>query len=100
MILVPYPGTPLYARLEREGRLLYGGKWWLHPDYRYNRAAFIPRSMSPEELEESLRRMARSFYSAGSIFGRMLDMKTHLRTPRNMMLYLACNALYRYSSIE
>ena len=30
-ILMPYPGTPLYDRLEREGRLLFDGRWWLHP---------------------------------------------------------------------
>ena len=33
-ILMPYPSTPLYDRLQEEGRLLYDGKWWLHPDYR------------------------------------------------------------------
>ena len=38
-ILMPYPGTPLYNRLEAESRLLYGGKWWLHPEYRFNDAA-------------------------------------------------------------
>src|SRR5262249_10184553 len=30
-ILMPYPNTPLYRKLQAEGRLLYGGKWWLHP---------------------------------------------------------------------
>ena len=28
-ILMPYPNTPLYTKLEQEGRHLYGGKWWL-----------------------------------------------------------------------
>ena len=42
-ILMPYPNTPLYSKLEREGRLLYDGKWWLHPQYRFNDAAFVPR---------------------------------------------------------
>jgi radical SAM superfamily enzyme YgiQ (UPF0313 family) len=31
-ILVPYPKTPLYQKLQAEDRLLYDGKWWLHPD--------------------------------------------------------------------
>ena len=30
-ILMPYPGTPLHASLAAQGRLLYGGRWWLHP---------------------------------------------------------------------
>ena len=33
-VLMPYPRTPLYARLAEEGRLLYDGRWWLHPEYR------------------------------------------------------------------
>ena len=41
-VLMPYPGTPLYERLAAEGRLLYDGRWWLHPDYRFNSAAFRP----------------------------------------------------------
>ena len=28
--LTPFPGTPLYERLQREGRLLYD-RWWLAP---------------------------------------------------------------------
>jgi len=52
-ILVPYPGTPLYQRLRAEGRLLYDGKWWLHPEYRFNYATFRPKNMSPEELTEA-----------------------------------------------
>ena len=39
---MPYPSTPLYERLKAEGRLLYDGRWWLHPDYRFNHAAFRP----------------------------------------------------------
>jgi radical SAM superfamily enzyme YgiQ (UPF0313 family) len=37
--LTPFPGTPLYERLEREGRLLYD-RWWLDPRYRYGMVPF------------------------------------------------------------
>ena len=47
-IVVPYPGTPLYDRLAREGRHLYDGQWWLHPKYRFNSASFIPARMTPD----------------------------------------------------
>ena len=43
-VLMPYPSTPFYERLKAEGRLLYDGRWWLHPDYRFNYAAFRPRA--------------------------------------------------------
>src|SRR5262245_15895433 len=49
--LTPFPGTPLYERLESEGRLLYD-RWWLDPDYRYGMLPFEPRGMSPDEVQE------------------------------------------------
>src|SRR5262249_18040255 len=49
-ILMPYPNTPLYERLAREGRHLYDGRWWLHPRYRFNDASFVPARMTPDEL--------------------------------------------------
>ena len=49
-ILMPYPNTPLYERLAREGRHLYDGQWWLHPHYRFNDASFVPARMTPDEL--------------------------------------------------
>ena len=33
--LTPFPGTPLYARLRDQGRLLYEA-WWLDEKYSYN----------------------------------------------------------------
>ena len=67
-ILMPYPNTPLYRKLQTEGRLLYDGKWWLHPQYRFNHAAFRPQLMSPEELTEACFQARSRFNSLGSIF--------------------------------
>ena len=39
--LTPFPGTPLFARLQREGRLLYE-RWWLDERYGYNGIPFQP----------------------------------------------------------
>lgn len=70
--LTPFPGTPLYHRLEREGRLLYEA-WWLDEGYSYNRIPFQPRGMSPEELQQGCLGARRRFYSWGSIARRGLD---------------------------
>jgi radical SAM superfamily enzyme YgiQ (UPF0313 family) len=94
-ILMPYPNTPLYHRLEREGRLLYGGKWWLHPNYRFNHAPFVPRLMSADELSEAGFRARKAFNSLGSIFRRAFDFKTNMRSPYRLGLYLAYNPLFR-----
>ena len=34
--------------------MLYDGKWWLHPEYRFNNAAFVPKRMTPDELTARL----------------------------------------------
>src|SRR4051794_6989554 len=46
--LTPFPGTPLYQRLQSEGRLLYDA-WWLDERYSYNQIPFRPAGMSPAD---------------------------------------------------
>jgi radical SAM superfamily enzyme YgiQ (UPF0313 family) len=94
-LLAPYPGTPFYARLAAEGRLLYDGRWWLDPLYRFNYATFRPRRMSPEELTAAGIRARERFNSAASIFWRAIDFKTHLRSPRRLGIYLSYTPLFR-----
>lgn len=94
-ILMPYPNTPLYRRLQGEGRLLYDGKWWLHPEYRFNYAAFRPKMMSPEELTEACHRARSSFNSVGSIIRRSFDFKTNMRSPYRLGVYFNYNPLFR-----
>ncbi len=93
-ILMPYPNTPLYDRLKAEGRLLWNGKWWLHPGYRFNQAAFLPKLMSPEELTQACWDCRQKWNTAGSIFRRIWDLKTHLSSVSRMALYLGYNPLY------
>ena len=67
--LTPFPGTPLYRRLESEGRLLYEN-WWLDERYSYNRIPFQPRGMTPETLQRNCLEARRRFYSWPSILRR------------------------------
>lgn len=99
-ILMPYPGTPLYDRLKEEGRLLWDGQWWLHPEYRFNHAAFVPKNMSPEELTEVCWRIRRRWNSPVSIFSRMWDFKTHLSSLYRLGVYLKYNPIYGRESIK
>lgn len=94
-ILMPYPNTPLYEKLEREGRLLYDGKWWLHEEYRFNYASIVPKNMTADELTEISFDCRRRFNSVGSIFRRALEPHTNLRTPYRFMTYLVYNPLFR-----
>ncbi len=99
-ILMPYPGTPLYDRLRREGRLLWDGAWWLHPEYRFNQAAFVPRNMSPDELTEVIWQCRDKWNRPSSIFWRMWDFKTHMSSLTRLALYLAYNPLYAKESYK
>lgn len=94
-ILMPYPATPMYERLQAEGRLLYDGKWWLHPDYRFNYAAFQPKSCSPEELTEACWDARSRFNSLASLIHRALDFKTNMRNPVRFGTYLQFNPIFR-----
>jgi radical SAM superfamily enzyme YgiQ (UPF0313 family) len=62
-ILTPYPGTALFARLERQGRIRTR-RWDLY-DTRH--AVFEPRGMSARELEAGYAWARRSFCSWPSI---------------------------------
>ena len=93
-ILMPYPGTPLYARLRREGRLLWDGRWWLHPEYRFNHAAFVPQNMSPDELTQACWECRDRWNRPSAMFQRLWDFKTHLSSPTRLALYLTYNPLY------
>lgn len=94
-ILMPYPNTPLYDRLRAEGRLLYDGKWWLHPEYRFNHAAFRPALMTPEELTEACFRLRSKFNRISSLVWRFMDLKTNMRTARRMATFWRFNPVFR-----
>lgn len=71
--LTPFPGTPLYERLEQEGRLLYD-KWWLDDRYRYGDCPFEPKGgLTPDIIRDKCVESRKKFYSLSSIFKRTFD---------------------------
>ena len=88
--LTPTPGSPLYDRLLKEGRLLKD-PWWLHGDYRFGQAMFRPRGMTPEQLEEGCFRARVEFNRYRSIAGRMMDLKANCRSLYNAGLFVVAN---------
>jgi radical SAM superfamily enzyme YgiQ (UPF0313 family) len=80
-ILTPFPGTRLFAMLEREGRLLHRD-WDLY-DTRH--AVFRPRQMTPSQLEQGYWSSYEEFYKYGSIIRRSFG----LRNPLKRILYNA-----------
>jgi radical SAM superfamily enzyme YgiQ (UPF0313 family) len=88
--LVPFPGTPLYRRLEAEGRLLKP-KWWLDPESRVGDVVFRPRKVSPRELEALCLDARRQFYSWSSMFGRLIDRYANVKNLTMLAVYLGLN---------
>lgn len=66
-VLTPFPGTPLYARLEREGRLLEPGAWEKCTLFDVN---FVPRGMTVRELEQGFLRLAGRLYHPDAVKAR------------------------------
>ena len=70
--LTPFPGTPLYERLQSEGRLLFD-KWWLDPNYRYGMVPYTPAGMTADEVKEGCISARKEFYRWSSIARRSVD---------------------------
>ena len=67
-ILTPFPGTPLFSKLESEGRIIT--RQW--SKYNGSHAVFQPRNMAPEELEQGYVRLWKAFYDRMGDYGSAL----------------------------
>lgn len=84
-ILTPYPGTPLFEELDRQGRILT--RDWDRYDTAH--AVFQPARMSPAQLEEGYRRVYRELYSWQNVVARRPAGTVRAGA------YLAMTALYK-----
>lgn len=99
-VLMPYPGTPLYQRLQSENRLLYDDRWWLHPAYRFNYAAFSPAQMSADELTQLGFYCRREFNSIKNILWRALEPSTNLGSLYRFAIFAIYSRLFRQESFK
>ena len=84
-ILTPYPGTPQFRQLEKEGRLFHKN-WDL---YDTSHVVFKPKHMSPEQLESGYRYCYERLFSLKSIWKRRPAER------RAVIPYLAMSILYK-----
>jgi radical SAM superfamily enzyme YgiQ (UPF0313 family) len=82
-LMVPYPGTPAYDKLHREGRIIDSD--WRH----YNGKTHVvhrPRHMTPDQLLAGYEWAKTHFYSPGQIIKRLSISQTGLwwNIPRNL----------------
>ena len=87
-ILTPYPGTPLFAQMDAEDRLLHKN-WSL---YDTAQVVFRPRHMTVEQLADGYAYCYERLFSHGSIWRR------RPRDWRAVPPYLAMSYLYKRSN--
>ena len=59
-VMTPFPGTPLYERLAKAGRIIERGRWDLCTLFDVN---FHPLDMTADELRQGIVRLAETLYS-------------------------------------
>ena len=91
--LTPFPGTPLYKRLQQEGKLLYEN-WWLDERYLYNDLPFRPDGAEPDDIRQGCLTARRSFYGWKSIAKRFAD-KVNLSDGLMARNFLPINYMHR-----
>ena len=97
-IVTPFPNTPLYNRLESEGRILTKD-WDL---YDAQHVVFQPKNMTVEELYRGTEWAWKRVYEYGSIWKRLSKTKMNLPfvIPANIGYRFYANNLHRYYTCE
>lgn len=90
-ILTPYPGTPLFRRMEQEGRLLHKN-WEL---YDTAHVVFQPKLMTAQQLTEGYAWSYRHLFNLRSIWKRRPeDVRALPAHIAGSLLYKKCNHLW------
>ncbi|MBI5741400.1 MAG: B12-binding domain-containing radical SAM protein [Nitrospirae bacterium] len=84
-ILTPFPGTKLYADMEREGRIT--DRDW--SKYHTGEVIFKPKNMTADELQQGYFRIFKETYKLKNM------LKRSLRSPRNIAIRIGANFSYR-----
>ncbi len=90
-VLTPYPGTSLRAELEGQGRIIHS-RW---EKYDVGNVAFIPKKMTPEELQAGYNRTCKKVYSYPSIVRRGIRSLFYMRNPYRSWVFARNNTIYR-----
>jgi radical SAM superfamily enzyme YgiQ (UPF0313 family) len=88
-ILIPFPGTRLYARLIEEGRLL-APEWWRR-GFSTNMLLFKPKGMSIDDYLEGYKYLSKHAYSYSAIIKRFFGISLSKRTAIGVRLYAGFN---------
>ncbi len=88
-VMTPFPGTPLYERLEMEGRLLEPGAWEKTTLFD---VIVEPRQLSVAELERGFLDLGLRLYSSEAKERRNANFRKHIREGRREKAYVLDHA--------
>ena len=90
---IPFPGTPLYEELSKQGRILT--KDW--SKYRFQKnIVFTPKNFSELELHEGIIKIFKNYYSFKNIIKRFLNIVHRDFSFINLTLFVIENVISRY----
>jgi radical SAM superfamily enzyme YgiQ (UPF0313 family) len=90
-ILTPLPETDFYKEMKENGRLL-------HEDYRKyttTDCVFVPKQITPEELEAAYMKLYKNVYSYPNILKRNIFNRGILKRPTVYLFTFFANLIYR-----
>jgi radical SAM superfamily enzyme YgiQ (UPF0313 family) len=97
--LTPYPGTRVYERLKRDGRL-HEEAWWLRKDRPVNALDYTRPGQTTEQFYEEFYRHYRRVYSLKGCFLRATAISLRAALPLFFLnLYLAQRVRRRFTSV-
>jgi radical SAM superfamily enzyme YgiQ (UPF0313 family) len=77
-VMTPFPGSPLFEQMDREGRVL--DRDWSH--YDAQEVVFQPKRMTPDQLQQGFHRCWNEFHAEASQSVRMATLIRRLLTRR------------------
>ncbi len=91
-LLTPYPATPLYDRLQREGRLTRPEHWL---DFQAFKTAFTPKAISAEEAETEVFESWQHCYSSAAFRRAQRWMLAHQKSFSQQLVLFISRLLFR-----
>jgi radical SAM superfamily enzyme YgiQ (UPF0313 family) len=91
-ILTPYPSTPLYDRLQREGRLTRPEHWL---DFKAFKAAYLPKGLSGDEVEAEVRRAWSHCYDPAAFRRAQRWLRENQKTYGHQVTHFVARLLFR-----
>jgi radical SAM superfamily enzyme YgiQ (UPF0313 family) len=90
--MTPFPGTPLFEQLDRQGRIF--DKGWSH--YDFNHVVFAPRHMRPETLDAGVGWVTTQFLDRSVVARRIWKSMRYLNPVVALGAMLPLNLGYRH----